>query len=270
MRNDLAAVERYADAVSQVLRVAVTPVLCFPDHTIPPEARSIGAVQVRSLAGLVELIVAGGVTRLDDVDSIARLARTLRTPTPKAPSTGRGSETRTQRGSGSAHGGDMAEPSKRRGLVRSIVVTFCGLLLLAGIAGVVIYAVRQTNKALQEFIPTTTTPEPPPLDGPEIAEPTPEVSLAFSCVDKGEGWQVAVGWPILVDQDVVPVAYEIVYLAPVATGEPELWLDRHDPPELMTGLAPGTTVAVAAQGILEDGTRLAPTPVSHTGPNLSC
>ncbi|MFN0026054.1 MAG: nuclease-related domain-containing protein [Acidimicrobiales bacterium] len=81
VRRELDAMAGYVVATTSVLRVPLIPVLSFVDGVIPAGARQLNGVHLVALEQLHHLITSAPPYPLD-VESLARLARTLRTPTP--------------------------------------------------------------------------------------------------------------------------------------------------------------------------------------------
>lgn len=52
--------------------------------------------------------------------------------------------------------------------------------------------------------------------------------------------------------------------------EPKLWPNEQALPKPLTGLAPDIQLTFAAQGILADGTRLAPAASTKSTPSAAC
>jgi len=257
MRKETEAVERYADAVSQVLHVPVQPALCFVDKVVPPEGRRLGRVHAVPLHDIDRLVTGRSGTPIQDVEGTARLARTLRTPTPAA---------------GQQRGKSQPEPppARRRGCLRSVLLLMVGIIAIAALGGIASALLSGAGKALEDLMPTTTTVAPPPLDGPTIEVPSPTIGIGIVCVQTGEGWQAGLQWPRQVDPAFTPVAYEVTSWTEGITVDPALWVDDANLPEPITGIAPNTPLNFVVQGILADGTRLALTPVSRTTPDRPC
>jgi hypothetical protein len=269
LRKETAAVAAYASAVSDVLRLPVIPVLCFVDNTVPPEASLLGSVRLVAMDDLLALIAGGSGVRIGDVDSVARLARTLRTPTP-APSAGLRDDQPAARQSGAPRNAPSGGRPPTRPPATKKSRSGSPFLAMRIAIGLLIGACAALSAVGNSISSSTTTIAPPPLDGPTIEVPSPTPGISATCAPAGEGWQVGFVWPIGADPQYTPVAYEVVSLTPDIVVEPKLWLGRNGLPEPIKGVAPNTKVIVAVQGILADGTRLTPTTRERTLPDRSC
>lgn len=268
LRKETAAVANYASAVSEVLRLPVIPVLCFVDNIVPPEASLLGSVRLVALDDLLALIAGGSGVRIDDVDSVARLARTLRTPTP-SPRAGRPDDQPAARRSGASRTAPSSGRPANRLKAKKKSRSGSPFLAMTIAIGLLIGACAALSAVGNSISSSTTTIAPPPLDGPMIDVPSPTPGISAMCT-AGEGWQVGFVWPVGADPQYEPVAYEVVSLTPDIVVEPKLWLGRNGLPEPSKGVAPSTRIIVAVQGILADGTRLAPTTRERTVPDWPC
>jgi hypothetical protein len=150
--------------------------------------------------------------------------------------------------------------------VRSLVL----IIAILALVGVAARLVGYSRDRLRDLVPTTTTTPPPPLDGPTIDAPSGQVRIALLCTTSGAGWEAHLHWPTAADPAHVPVAYEVASATEGVVIDPKLWLNEDSVPGPLTGLRPGVTLAIAAQGILADGTRLAPSLSSRTIDDRPC
>jgi hypothetical protein len=214
-----------------------------------------------SLDDLVGLVSRPGAAPVADVESTARLAHVLRTPTPTfrpelaAP---------VATGSRSA---PAAQPHGGRALHALVLI-----IVILAIVGVAARLTGYSRDRLRELTaaPTTSTTPPPPLDGPTIDAPSGQVRIALLCTTSGAGWEAHLHWPTTAEPAHVPVAYEVMSATEGVTIDPKLWLNEDSVPGPLTGLSPGVTLTIAAQGILADGTRLAPSLSSRTIDDRPC
>lgn len=270
MRNDVQAVEKYCAAVRSLLGVRVQPVVAVVGQAVPAEARRLGEVQVVEADELVALILGADQQPGFDVESTARLARTLRTPTPLTDrgvvepdrSSRRRSSSSPQRALRRNGGGPR---SLSRGCALSVLAfLMAGIGLLVGLT-----VLRGLADGTVDRLAPTTTVATPPAGGPSIDVPSPKIGLGATCAEEGAGWQVGFVWPVLVDPQHKPAAYEITS-APDPAAPPVVWVRGAETPAPLTGLAPGSSVEVTATAILADGTRLRPTPSSRVVPTTPC
>lgn len=277
MRKETAAVTSYATAAAAILRVPVTPVLCFVDNDVPAGASVLGSVRLVSLDQLLDLVTSRDGVPIEDPHSVARLARTLRTPTPDgtadaAPAspvpTGRPKLPRTvpSRRSQRIQPRQKAKASRRSRRRKKESGSLLGMAFVLAVLIAACVALNGTGSVPNGATSTTITP--PPLDGPTIGAPSPPIGIGATCVERGSGWQIGFVWPTSADPE--PHSYEVVSMVPEVTIEPRLWVGKAGMPDRITGLAPSTTVTISAQAILEDGTRLAPTPTTRVTPAQPC
>ncbi|MFN8052864.1 MAG: nuclease-related domain-containing protein [Acidimicrobiales bacterium] len=259
--KDIDSVSSYARSAATVLHVPVMPVLSFVGQAVPPGAEVIAGVRLVNVDDLLTLVSLPGPAPLADVDSVARLARTLRTPTPaRKPDTS--PQTPITPMPMAAPSGDRPSLAWALGLVATIVV----LLALAG------WLLGRSRDALERLAtgPTTTTVALPRLDGPTIPIPSGEARVGLICTTAGAGWEAVFNWPVSTDPTHVPVAYEVVSLTQGIVVDPKLWPNKQTLPKPLTGLPPNLKLVFAAQGILADGSRLAPTISTRTTSDKAC
>jgi hypothetical protein len=270
IRKELAAVEASARAVEAVLKAPVVSVLCFVDNAVPEGAAWIGNVALVSDHQVGALVCAPGPHPVDDVATTARLALTLRTPTPlpaHAPS-GTSAPVSASAPPRRPEGRQAAAPSGKRvlaALMLSALAVIGSWTFIPGIAS----RVGQASTRLVSLPPTTTLVDPP-ATGPTIEAPTPADVLAILCVTAGAGWEAHFVWPTVVDAARPPAAYEVTSATAGVTVEPPRWLRGGTLPEPVVGLAPATPITLTVQGILADGTRLTPADVTMTTPATGC
>lgn len=261
--DDIDKVSFYAQRTAAVLRVPVTPVLCFIGQAVPSGAERIAGVHLVILDDLMTLVSVGG-TPLDDVESVARLARTLRTPTPvqrpKPSPTGHTSAPAPSAPSTGCAGRTLA-----------IIAAIVGLLVLLSVLVSLGTRAKDTLTKMTTGPSTTasTTIAPPRLDGPTIDTPSPSIGIGLICTKHGSGWEAHFHWSLPTDPVHVPVAYEVVSLTPGVVVEPKLWPNKDAVAKPLLGLPPNLDIVIAAQAILADGTRLAPRVSKRTtGPTV--
>lgn len=259
--KDISSVYGYAQKAATVLQVPVTPVLCFIGQAVPDGAETIAGVRLVTLDDLLTLVSLPGPAPIDDVESVARLARSLRTPTP-APKPQRASQGRTTPPARST-------PSSGRPSLLKALGVLAILIVLLSVAG---SRLSRSRDALERITsgPTSTTVPLPRLDGPTIAVPSGEVRVGLICTTSGAGWEAVFNWPIPADPAYVPVAYEVVSLTEGVTVDPKLWPNEQTLPKSLTGLPPRLKLVFVAQGILADGTRLTSTPSTRTTSDKPC
>ena len=289
MTREIEAVIGYAGVVEQLLKVPVAAVLCFVGNVVPPQARRLREASLVSLDDLVDLLLQGQAPPLADVESVARLARTLRTPSP-APSTNPAPRPTGEIPSAPASRSQSLKPFKSSsptGSARSnpsMASLRRLLVVLAVCAGLLVFLWRgaqQIPRLAQRAGPalvsllgpdavTTTTLAVPPLNGLTIEVPTPPLALGLLCTVAGAGWEAHVAWPSGIDPAYTPVALEIVSGLSGPAQAPVIWQRGSAPAPVFTGLAPATKVSVVVQAILVDGTRLQPLEVSKDTPPRPC
>ncbi len=276
IRRETTAVAGYADAVRDVLHVPVSPVLCFVDNDVPPEGELLGSVRAVSLDDLLALLTGPSGVPLVDVDSVARLARTLRTPTPRPerqrhePAHEEQSPPPARRSGGGARASGRRSgrsiPSSTPAPARQNRKRKQGDSLLLRIVGAAI-ALALIFGFLNPL--SDATNDEPPLDGPTIDTPTPLLDMRISCPTKGAGYRVRLQWPTTLPTP-TPVAFEIASVTPGIAMKDGLWTSQFTSPPSIDGVWPSTEVKVIVQGIAEDGTRLTPTASVSTTPAEPC
>jgi hypothetical protein len=333
LRSDLDRLDRlgsterlraHAEAVSNVVRVPVQPLLCVTDPSVGSggararrasdrrhERPGPGAVAVLELDRLVPFLrsvpVPGGehaemVVGLPvEMDSLVRLARTLRTPTPiptpvanccpddgglaaaaslSPPATAAGAMTlgaptvtprlRTRGGPPRRRrAASLAFRSPALGFpARVAAVSLVALFAVAVLPRHLYHAGTSLAALIGPQAVTTTTVAMAPLDGPGVDRPGPPVGLGLTCPVPGAGWRAQVIWPSVADPTDAPAAIEVVAGPPDL--QPRFWRRGGTSPPALSGLGPATEVRVTAQAIMADGTRLAPQPLTRTTPSQPC
>ncbi len=272
MRREQAAVAEAAAIVSASIGAPVSPVLCFVANRLPQPEVGLGSVVAVTDESLLGLLTRPRPVGPVDVGELARRAMSMQ---PVAAATAaRPVKAKAQRRTPKANGG---APSGRSMLLRFVgLAAFVAFLFLGGSRLIVGLSARAGEeigeRTMNQFVSTTTTASTLPLrlDGPVVETPSPKLGLAVLCVERGAGHQVSFVWPMALDPQLRPIAYE---LTPTVAGVPAgtiLWRQGEPKPAPLTGIPPTTEATVTAQAILADGTRLTPSVTTRTTPARAC